>query len=99
MVVVAGIAGMPHPRERRAGGANEREEERPRVMWPEVPAEPLAAVDLERGLIVGQRNELAARNRAGHERHVSSRHTPCAVSVGNSLRELPSNLQSKLATI
>ena len=62
MVVVVRCPGVAHAGEgetrRRAG---ERVEERPWVLRPEVPAEPLGAVHPERNLVVGQRQQLPYR--------------------------------------
>ncbi len=59
-------AGMAHPRQRAARGANERIEEWPRIIRAEMPAQPLDAIQDKRHLIAGQRHQLATRYVIGH---------------------------------
>ena len=66
VMVVVGGSRVSHPRQRRAGRAQQGIEEGSRIRRPRVPAQSLRAVHLERNLVVGKREHLAARKLERH---------------------------------
>ena len=66
VVIMDRRARMPHARERLARRPVEGIKKRARIFRIEMPAQPLAPIDLQRDLAVGQRNDLALGNLKRH---------------------------------
>jgi hypothetical protein len=75
MMIMIRRAGMTHTRQNRSRWPDERIEKWPWIRRTEMPSQPQGAIDSERDLMIGQRDNLATGNGLGHGR--------CAASIVN----------------
>jgi hypothetical protein len=88
VMVVIWRTGMPHARETLAGRAVERKEKRPGIFRVKMPPQPLVAIDLERDLIVRQRNNLTFGKLISHAQLSRRKSTASRMRLARGSRRL-----------